>query len=62
MREIIYFDTSALAKWYVKEPESGSVEKYIHEHGPIDISDLTIVEMRSLFSRHRRERNIDYTI
>jgi len=62
MREIIYFDTSALAKWYVKEPESDSVEKYIHEHGPIDISDLTVVEMRSLLSRHRRERNIDAII
>lgn len=59
MRKIIYFDTSALAKWYLKEPESDSVEKYIQEHGPVDISDLTIVEMRSLLSRHRRERIID---
>jgi hypothetical protein len=59
MRQIIYFDTSALAKWYLKESESDAVEKYIQKHGPVDISDLTVVEMRSLFSRHRRERNID---
>jgi len=59
MRQMIYFDTSTLAKWYIKEAESDSVEKYIQEHGPVDISDLTIVEMRSLLSRHRRERNID---
>jgi predicted nucleic acid-binding protein len=25
----------------------------------VDISDLTVVEMRSLLSRHRREKNID---
>ena len=59
MRQIIYFDTSTLAKWYIKEAESDSVEKYIQEHGPVDISDLTVVEMRSLLSRHRRERHID---
>lgn len=59
MRKIIYFDTSALAKWYLNEPQSEDVEKYVQEHGPVDISDLTIVEMRSLFSRRRRERDID---
>ena len=59
MRQVIYFDTSALAKWYIREVESDSVERYIQEHGPVDISDLTVVEMRSLLSRHRRERNID---
>jgi len=48
MRQIIYFDTSALAKWYLKEVRSNDVEKYIQEHGPVDISDLTIVEMRTL--------------
>lgn len=62
MRQIIYFDTSALAKWYLREPESDSVEKYIQKHCPVDISDLTIVEMRSLLSRHRRERHIDVKI
>jgi predicted nucleic acid-binding protein len=59
MREIIYFDTSALAKWYLNEARSHDVEKYIQEHGPVDISELTVVEMRSLLSRRRRERQID---
>ena len=59
MRQIIYFDTSALAKWYLKEVRSNDVEKYIQEHGPVDISDLTIVEMRTLLARRRRERSID---
>jgi hypothetical protein len=59
MREIIYFDTSALAKWYLNEARSDDVEKYIQEHGPVAISELTMVEMRCLLSRRRRERNID---
>jgi predicted nucleic acid-binding protein len=59
MREITYFDTSALAKWYLNEPRSDDVEKYIQEHGPVAISDLTVVEMRCLLARRRRERSID---
>jgi uncharacterized protein len=59
MRQIIYFDTSALAKWYLKEARSDDVEKYIQGHGPVDISDLTVVEMRTLLARRRREKNID---
>jgi len=59
MRRIIYFDTSALAKWYLKEARSDDVEKYIQEHGPVDISDLTVVEIRTLLARRRREKNID---
>lgn len=59
MRSVIYFDTSALAKWYLREARSDDVEKYIQEHGPVDISDLTLVEMRSLLARRRREGNID---
>jgi hypothetical protein len=56
---MIYFDTSALAKWYLKEARSDDVEKYIQENGPVDISDLTVVEMRTLLARRRKERNID---
>ena len=55
MKENIYFDTSALAKWYLNEPRSEEVEEYIQAHGPVGISDLTVVEMRSLLSRRRRE-------
>ena len=59
MRKIIYFDTSALAKWYLNEAGSDDVEKYIQDHGPVDMSDLTVVEMRCLLARRRREGNID---
>jgi predicted nucleic acid-binding protein len=58
MNTIIYFDTSALAKWYINEPLSDEVEKYIQRHGPVSISDLTVVEMRCLLARRRREKNI----
>jgi hypothetical protein len=61
MRQVIYFDTSALAKWYLPEEQSNEVEKYIQEHGPVVISDLTVVEMRNLLARHRKEGNIDVT-
>jgi|SRR3990172_1221000 len=59
MSEIIYFDTSALAKWYLNEVRSDDVEKYIQEHGPVAISELTMVEMRCLLARRRRERDIN---
>ena len=56
MSEIIYFDTSALAKWYLNEARSDDVERYIQEHGPVAISELTVVEMRCLLARRRREK------
>ena len=62
MKENIYFDTSALAKWHLNEPRSGEVEEYIQAHGPVGISDLTVVEMRSLLSRRRREKSIDLSL
>lgn len=58
-RETVYFDTSALAKWYLNESLSEQVEEYIREHGPVEISDLTVVEMRSLLARRRREKDFD---
>jgi len=58
MREIIYFDTSALAKWYLNESRSEDVEAFIQERGPVDVSELTLVEMRCLMARRRREGNI----
>jgi len=59
MSTIIYFDTSALAKWYINEAKSEDVEQYIREQGPVSISDLTVVEMRCLLARRRREKSID---
>lgn len=55
----VYFDTSALAKWYLPEKFSEDVESFIQENGPVHISGLTVVEMRSLLSRRRREGHID---
>jgi uncharacterized protein len=62
MSDIIYFDTSALAKWYLNEARSDDVERYIQKHGPVAISELTVVEMRCLLARRRREREIDLKI
>ena len=60
MRPLIYFDTSALAKWYLNEAQSDEVEQYIQAQGPVAISDLTVVEMRCLLARRRRAGDIDF--
>jgi uncharacterized protein len=59
MNELIYLDTSALAKWYIHEEQSEEVEAFIQEHGPVAISDLIIVEMATLLARRRREVDFD---
>jgi uncharacterized protein len=59
MKQAVYFDTSALAKWYLPDEQSNEVEKYIQEHGPVAISELTVVEMRDLLARYRREGSLD---
>jgi predicted nucleic acid-binding protein len=58
MSSVIYFDTSALAKWYINELHSEEVECYLQEHGSVAVSDLTIVEMRCLLARRRRDNEI----
>jgi predicted nucleic acid-binding protein len=58
MNGVVYFDTSALAKWYINESGSDDVEKYIQQHGPVAISDLTFVEMRCLLARRRRDGSL----
>jgi predicted nucleic acid-binding protein len=55
MNAVVYFDTSALAKWYINESKSDDVEDYIQQHGPVAVSDLTMVEMRCLLARRRRD-------
>ena len=62
MSERIYFDTSALAKWYIRETDSEEVEAFILAHGPVYISSLTAVEMRSLLARRRRNNDISAEI
>jgi len=58
MNAVVYFDTSALAKWYINESRSDDVEGYIQEHGPVAISDITVVEMRCLLARRRRDGSL----
>ncbi len=62
MSEITYFDTSALAKWYLNESRSDEVEEYIRKKGPVAISDLSVLEMRSLLARRPREKSIDLNL
>jgi predicted nucleic acid-binding protein len=54
-----YFDTSALAKWYVNESRSENVEEYLRSVYPVYISLLTKIEMKSLAARRTREGHID---
>ena len=56
---VAYCDTSALAKWYIPENRSDDVEAFLRENGPVHISGLTAVEMRSLLSRRRRKGHFD---
>jgi len=54
-----YLDTSALAKWYVPEARSDEFAEFMQSCGRASISRLTLLEMRSVLSRRRRERLID---
>jgi uncharacterized protein len=60
--ERVYIDTSAVAKWYLNEASSDEVERFLQERGPVEISELTVVEMRSLLARRRREGSIDASL
>lgn len=50
-----YLDTSALAKWYLNEPFSEKFEAFIQEYSTAAISRLTVVELRCLLARRRRD-------
>jgi hypothetical protein len=49
-----YLDTSALAKWYVREPGSEAFEAFVTGVSDPVISRLVVVEMRCLLARRRR--------
>ena len=59
MTDRAYIDTSALAKWYVREARSDYEAEWIRARAPVFVCGLTIVEMRSLLARHRREGLLD---
>lgn len=55
----LYVDTSALAKRYLNEARSDEVEEFLQRSAPMSISSLTLVEMRALLARRRREGSVD---
>ena len=54
-----YFDTSALAKWYLAEQGSAAFEVFVNSNRRRLISRLVTVEMRCLLARRRRAGEID---
>ncbi len=55
---MVYLDTSALAKWYLNESRSEDFAAWIQDEADIHISTLTVVEMRCLVARRRRNREL----
>jgi len=53
-----YIDTSALAKWYLNEPQSEEFEQFIVSQAAAAISRLGVVEFRCLLARRRRAGEI----
>ena len=53
-----YLETSALAKWYLNEPFSEAVESYLLSLSYGWVSALTVLELRCLFARRRRSKEI----
>ena len=57
----VYVDTSALAKWYLNEPQSERFEAFISAQRDAAICRLTVVEFRCLLARRRRAGDITAT-
>lgn len=55
----VYLDTSALVKRYLPERNSEAFDAYFAELGPVHISRLTLVELRSTFARKRRQARLN---
>ena len=54
----VYVDTSALAKWYLNEPQSEEFEAFISTRLDAAICRLTVVEFRCVLARRRRAGDI----
>jgi len=54
-----YLDTSALAKWYLNEPESQAFCGWVTTQDDLHVSSLTLLEARCLLARRRRMGEID---
>jgi hypothetical protein len=55
---MVYIDTSALAKWYLNESRSPDFAVWIQAESDTHISTLTVVEMRCLLARRRRNHEL----
>ena len=59
MSSPVYIDTSALAKRYLPEARSDEFDGFLARLTSVSISRLTVVELRCLLARRRRNRDID---
>ncbi len=59
---MVYVDTSALIKRYITETNSDEFDAFFMSHGPIAISRLTLVEIRSALARRQRAGEISAEI
>ena len=56
----VYLDTSALAKIYVPEPESESLEAAVLGRRDLLVSDLAVTELTSALARRARAGDLDH--
>jgi predicted nucleic acid-binding protein len=62
MKDRVYLDTSAIAKWYLNEENSDEFTQFLRSIPSAIISPLTITEMRSLLARRRRMHDISESL
>ncbi len=55
MRLVLYLDTSALVKLYVREESREEVRRAVQQAGAVAVSEVGYVEARSTFARRERE-------
>ncbi len=59
MEEIVYIDTSALAKRYLPETGSQEFDQFLGERSEVSLSRLAVVELHCLIRRRQRNREFD---
>lgn len=57
-----YLDTSALAKWYLNEPNAAAFEAFVRALPEAAVSRLTVLEFHCLLARRRRAGEIGAAI
>lgn len=61
-KDVVYLDTSALAKWYLNEAGSEAFAEFVQSVNVAVISSLTRTEMRPLLARRRRMKELDHAL